>query len=108
MDVNAIIQAIETGIEGLAKTSLQNYLAQAKTDGKTMLSAIQGNLQGWASQLANGALSPDDLKFLVQGQQEVVEMAALTQAGVAIIQIDQFKQGVVNLIVTTVSAAIKV
>ena len=108
MDVNAIIQTIETGIEGLAKTSLQNYLAQAKTDGQTMLSAVQGNLQGWANQLASNALSLDDFTFLVRGQQEVVEMAALTQAGVAAIQIDQFKQGVINLIVTTVSAAIKV
>jgi hypothetical protein len=106
MDVNAVIQTIETGIAGLAKSSLQNYLAQAKTDGQTILNAIQGNLQSWTSQLASGALSAADLKFLIQGQQEVVEMAALTQAGATAIQLDQFKQGVIDLIVKTVSTAI--
>jgi hypothetical protein len=108
IDINAILQTLQTGIENLAKTSLANYITQAKSDGMDTLNAMKSNLQDWATQAAQGQLSAPDLNFLVQGQADLVKITALTQAGVAQIQLDQFKQGVITLIVNTISGLIKV
>ncbi len=108
IDVKAILSTIGKGIADLAQKSLANYLTQAKADGQKVLNAIEGNIQTWANQVASGAMTPADLKFLIAAQKELLVMQALTQAGIAQIELDKFKQGVIDLIVSTIEKAIKI
>lgn len=108
IDVVSTLNTIKTGIMGLAQSTLKNYLPQAESDAKNIADAIKDNVQTWTAQLTSGQISPDDLKFLISGNEELLKIDALTQAGIVAIQLDQFKQGVVNIIMTALTSAAKV
>lgn len=103
-----IFNSLKQGVSNLAETSLKNFIGQAKSDGQNILDSMKDNLQNWTTQLANGEISPADFKFLVLGQKDLLEMVALKQAGLLLVQIDEFRNGVLNLIVNTVTGAIKI
>lgn len=108
IEVNSIINTIKTGITGIAQTSLKNYLPQVEADAQSIANVLQSNIEAWTTQLTSGAISADDLKDLILTDEDVLKVAALTQKGLAQIQLDQFKQQVANLIVTTITGALKV
>ncbi|HTA83458.1 MAG TPA: hypothetical protein VK783_11005 [Bacteroidia bacterium] len=108
IDVQAILNTITTGISNLAQSTLKGYLPQAEADGQNIVNAMKANVQTWTGQLTSGQISPDDLKFLISGNEELLKIDALTQAGIAAITLDQFKQGVVNIVVTALTSAIKI
>jgi len=105
-DVQSIVNTIKTGIISLAQTSLKNYLPQAEADAQNIANAMKDNIQTWTAQLTSGAISSDDLKFEIQSKEEYFKLAALTQIGVAQIELDKFKAGVINLIVNTITSAV--
>jgi len=107
-DVQSIVDTIKTGIIGLAKNSLKEYLPQAQADAQSIADAIKSNVQVWTGQLTSGEISPDDLTFLIKGKEEYLKIAALTQAGIAKVELDKFKAGVINLIVSTLTSAAKI
>lgn len=108
INFNDFFQNIESGVEGLAKTSLHDYLAEAKTDGKAIMDEMKDELQQWAAEVEEGALTPEDLSFLVKEQADLSEMTALKEAGLAEVRIDEFKIGVVNVITGAVAGLVKV
>ncbi len=106
-NIQDILKQLEQGITNIAQSSLKNYLSQAQVDGKSFLVAIQDDLTNWTNLLATGQLSANDFKDLVLGQKDLMQMVALTQAGVAAIQLDQFKQEVFGLVINTVLSVLK-
>ena len=106
VDINAILKQLEQGIAGIAQTSLKNYITQAQVDGKSFLVAMQDDLTNWTNLLAAGQLSPGDFKDLVLGQKDLMKMVALKQAGIAAIQLDQFKEAVFGLVIDTVMSVV--
>ena len=103
-----IFEELKRGIAKLAASSLKKFLAQAKSDGQKMLDFMKQDLENWTIQLDNKEINADDFKFLVIGQKDLLEMAALKQAGLALVQIDGFKMSVLNLIINTLTGAIKI
>ena len=108
LDFESILNTIKTGIINIGKTSLANYLPQVTADAGSITNAIKADVQNWTSQLANNEITSANLKFLIAADEEYLKVAALTEVGLAQIQLDQFKQDVCNLIVGTLTAAIKV
>ena len=49
-----------------------------------------------------GTISQDELAFIIQGRKEDLQIATLTEVGIAQAQIDNFKTGVINLIEKTI------
>lgn len=108
INFSQLFQSIESGVEGLAKTSLHDYLTQAKTDGKAVIDDMKADLQQWAAEAEEGALTKEDLDFLVKEQAALSEMTLLKEAGLAAIRIDQFKTGITNVITGAVAGLVKV
>lgn len=108
IDFNQFYQNIESGVETLAKSTLQNYLSQAKTDGQNTVEDIKGYLQQWAEEVEEGVLSIEDLKFLLKEEAALTEMTALKEAGLAAAHIDEFKTGITNVVIGVVAGLIKV
>jgi hypothetical protein len=106
IDYTAILNTIKTGIINLGTAQLKGYLPQLQADAQSIANGIKDNVENWTAQLTSGEITADDLKFLIAGNAEYLEIAALTQAGIAQIQLDQFKQGVINLIVKTLTALV--
>jgi len=86
----------------LALTTFENYKKEAKADALKLIEEMKQNLEKWTLQLADGELSKADFEFLVLGQKELIEMIALKQAGLAKIKLDEFKIGLLNLIIKTI------
>ncbi len=103
-----IINDIKNGILDLAKITVSNYIKDAKKDGQALLTLIKTDLERWTNQLVAGNITTKDFEWLLNAQKDSIKMAALEQAGIAQIRIDQFKGSVLNLIVDTVFKAVGV
>jgi hypothetical protein len=58
--------------------------------------------------LIEGKLTTEEFEWLVNSQKDLIQMAALKQAGLAAIRIDQFKASLLNMVVDTVFSFIKI
>ena len=103
-----IFKQLKTGVAGLAKTTVSHYINDAKTDAQNLLTEMKDDLERWTKMLISGQLTTKDFEWLVNSEKDSIKMAALEQAGLAMIRIDQFKNSILNLIVDTVFKIIKV
>jgi hypothetical protein len=102
LDFQNVLETLKTEVTNLALLTVNNYKSEATADALNMLNMMKENLSTWTIELADGMISAKDFEFLVLGQKELIEMIALKQAGLAMIQVDEFKNGILNLIVKTV------
>ncbi|MBE7171984.1 MAG: hypothetical protein INR73_15465 [Williamsia sp.] len=105
---NTLYSQLKTGVETVAKNSLHDYEQQAKQDGETALTTMKTNLQHWTAEVENGSMTGSDLSFLLQGDESLSEMVALKEAGLSEVRIDQFRNGLINMVVSTLTGFIKV
>jgi len=108
INFDQLFASLQTGVISIAKESLQDYYNVAKADGESALADMKANLQRWAEELASGALTTADLEFLLKEEAALNEMTALKQAGLAKVQLDEFKGSIINLIIATLSGLLKV
>lgn len=104
IDFQQYFKALESGVADVAKQTAGEYVSQAKTDGQNVLNLMKANLERWTQEIANGEMSLDDLKFLVQSQKELDEMNALKEAGLAAVEIDKFKNGLISMTIDTITS----
>ena len=95
------LDAFKPALQDLAKKTLDAYAKQATTDGQAFLDAQKANLNKWTKQLVSGDLSKADFTDLVQGIQDLAELVALKQAGLAAIRLDAFRTSLMNLVIDT-------
>ena len=103
-----IFTQLKSDIINLAQTTIKNYVNEAKTDGQNILDKMKEKLARWTTQLANGELKTDEFEWLVDSQKDLLVMSALKDAGLAEIRADQFKAGVLNIIVDTIFHLLKI
>ena len=108
INFNTVYAELKTGVETVAKSSVQEYLQEAKSDGEKALNSMKANLQHWTQEVENGALTKEDLAFLLQGEEGLSEMVSLKEAGLSEVRIDQFRNGLINMVVGTMTGLIKV
>jgi len=106
IDFQAILATLKVGVTGLATTTVHNYLNEAKADGLKMVDSLKADIQTWGQELAAGKMSADDVEFLVMAKKEVIEMNALKQVGLGMVKVDEFKNGILKLIVKTITGLI--
>jgi hypothetical protein len=106
IDFGATLNTIKNGIIDLGKTAGAKELSQLTAAAQSTADAIKDDVVTWTAQLTSGGINADQLKFLIAGDEEYFHIAALTQAGIALAQMDAFKAGVANLIVKTLSALV--
>jgi hypothetical protein len=103
-----IFEQLKQDVVNLAGTTVKNYVNDAKTDGQNMLNVMKEKLERWTNQLANGGLTTQDFEWLVYSQKELIVMDSLKQAGLAEIRIEQFKGGIINLVIDTIFHLLKI
>ena len=102
IDFKSLFNQMKDEIIALAKNELKDFAAEAASDGATLLHNIENKLKKYTNQLAEGKVTHDDFKLLILGNKDLVEMSALTQAGLAAAKADAFKQKVFDIIINTV------
>ena len=101
-----IFKTLKAGVIQLAGQAVKSYAEQAKITGLNLIEKMKIDLEQWAGHLKRGELSESELRDLVKGQVTDTKLAALQQAGIAQIEFDKFKKGLVDLITTTLSTII--
>jgi hypothetical protein len=106
IDFDEVFNALVQGVTGIAQTAIQGHKDEAESDGQSMLNQMRANLQTWTQQFTTNQISQSELGDLIDGQKDVLEMAALTKAGVKEADLDSFKSAVISLIKNTFFALI--
>ena len=106
IDIGSIVRSVEDQSKALAEKLFKQYTHQAVSDVKDFLERSKNDLKRWVEELARGDMDKDEFQSLVKGQADLAEMRALKQAGLAAVQIDTFTNGVLDIVVSAVLAAI--
>jgi hypothetical protein len=105
-DFNQIFNDIKSQLGPLAEQDLKQFAAQGKQDAEAFLEQSRANLQKWMQQLANKEIDEDQFRWLVESQKAAAEMTALRAANAATLQTEQFRDSVLNVVVSTAVSAI--
>ena len=97
-----LLKTLESGVIGIAKKNLGDYVKDAKADGISILHTLEDDLKLWVQQLEAGTLRKDDFEYNLLSQKDELKMIALEQAGLLKIKADTFKNDVFDLISKTV------
>ena len=84
----------------------KDYKAAALKDGKAFLTKAKKDIRRWTELVADGKLTPDEFGFLLAGKKDVAELEALKQAGLTAVRLNKFRNGLLQVVMDTVLAAI--
>ena len=107
LDFAVLFEQLKDQVVNLAGISLAKY-NEAKKGALLFLNEIKEKLARWTLLLADRQLTTDDFEWLVNSQKQLMEMHALSQAGLAAIRVDQFKNSVMNMVVDTIFSFVKI
>jgi len=105
-DFNTFVSSLEDSIKKLASETLGGHKEAAISDSKEFLEKTKTDLKKWTEELVRGELSQDDFKFLVAGKKDLAELHGLKQAGLTLVKIESFKNGVIDIVVNAAFNAI--
>lgn len=108
INLDDLINQLKTGVETLAKTSLKEYENAAKADGVSLIDDTKADLLQWTKEIETGSMNTEDLGYLLREDEDLGKMDALKQAGLAEVRVDEFRNGVINLVVGTITSLIKI
>lgn len=93
------LKNVTSDAQALAKTTLKTAAASALTDTQAFLRESESDLREWTRQLKSGELRRKEFENLVEGQKELAKLHALTRAGVALAEIDRFRDALIELVI---------
>ena len=73
--------------------------------GKTLVERLECDVREWTSLYNQGQISEDELKSLIAGQKNLIELEVLKVRGLAKVAMDEMINGVINIVI---SHAIKI
>ncbi len=100
-DFDAFLETLKAGVVDLAGETIEGYVDQALDDVSSFAHGAREDLEEWAAALDRGDLSEVDFKDLMAAQRAVIQMKALTQEGIAIANLQRFREGLMDLVVNT-------
>ena len=97
-----IFQQLKANVLNLAETNVKEFASSAKKDAQKILDTMKSDLKQWAQQLADGEITKKEFEFLVRTEKDSFKMEGLKQKGLAKVEIDKFRNGVINMITDTI------
>src|SRR5687768_8914981 len=103
-----LFDELKKSVVSIANDTLREYESAAKSDGQKIVDNLRQNIQQWAKEVEAGSLTSEDLGYLLQEEKDLTEMVALKQAGLSEVRIDEFRNNIINLVLSTLTGLIKV
>ena len=107
-DINNFVKAVLTNASNLAATLFKSYAGQAETDASTFVQTAKAGIARAVSLYQQGKIDKDELEDLIQGKKDLAVMHALKDAGLASAAIDTFVNGLIQIMIDAVFAALKI
>ncbi len=105
-DFNKIFDNIKDQVGAEAQTGLKEFSDQGKQDAQAFLDQSRDRLEKWMQLLADKQIDEDEFGWLVESQKASAQMEALRKANAGTMKIEQFRDSVLQTIVTTAVPAI--
>ena len=106
-DLDAVFATTLDQSKGLAKTLFKKFADQAANDTRDFLDRSREGIARATTLFIDGQIDEEDLEDLILGKKDLAQMHALKQAGLASAAVDTFTNGVLQILVDAVFAAIK-
>ena len=97
-----VFETLKHGVTSLAQVTIKDYVSEAESAGHELLQQMKANLEKWTVEFTEAKITQLELTDFIEGQKEVLEMAALTQMGIAEADLDNFKSGIFSLVENTI------
>jgi len=94
-------KSLKTELASFAEKSWKTYRDAAVKDEQTFLEKSKARLEEWTKQLAKKEISRKDFKWLVKGLKDLAELEALKEAGLAKVALDNFTNGLIDVVIST-------
>ena len=107
IDIDSILKTTLDSSKELGKTLFKKYATQAATDARAFLQSSRDGIARATQLYADGKIDKEDLEELILGKKDLAVMHALKQKGLASAAIDTFTNGVLNILVNAIFAAVK-
>ena len=101
MDVKDILKEIKGNLLTLVGGKFEDLKSETKKDVQDFLNASKEKLERWTLFLANGSITPDEYKWLVESQKDLVVLKGLYAAGVSKIKLGHLKNTILDTVVNT-------
>jgi len=88
-------------VADFAQTRWEQYKDAAISDGDAFVQQLESDLHNWTVELANGKLTQDDFAWLVAGKKDLAELVALKHAGLTEARLEDFVNGLTDIVVST-------
>jgi F0F1-type ATP synthase membrane subunit b/b' len=105
-DFNQIFNDIKNQLGPLAEANVTEFAGQGKQDAEAFLEQSRAKLAEWVQQLADKAIDEDEFRLLVESQKAAAEMEALRATSAGTVQIEQFRDSVLSVVVKTAVTAV--
>jgi hypothetical protein len=105
-NVDDVIKVVRSGVASLAAKTLGGFISEAESDAESFLRSALVDVQKWMIQLAAGELDEDDFVDLLAGEKDLAQLQLLKARGVAQIKLDEFTNGLVELVTNSVLSVI--
>lgn len=93
------VDAVKVGAKDLAKETFDGFQNEAENDAQAFIDKSKEDLERWVRALADGELTEQDFRDLLDAKKALAEIHALRQAGVAQTQLERFRTGLIDLAV---------
>lgn len=95
------VEAVLGGAKDLARQVFDGLEDNARADAKSFLEKTEADLKCWTRLLSLREITERDFADLVHAKKALAEIHALTQAGVALIRLERFRSGLIDLVIDT-------
>ncbi len=106
--VEEFLSAFRVGLQPIIEELLGEFIESARTDAEAFISESWENLAVWLEDLRTGALAKDEFEFLLRGQEQLMRMKLLRQAGVAAARLERFRQAVIDLAIRSALSVVPI
>jgi len=93
------VDAVIGGSKDLAKQIFNGFEENAKADTSVFLAKAEDDLRRWTKLLVAKDLTEQDFADLVRAKKALAEIHSLTQAGIALTNLERFRAGLINLVI---------
>ena len=98
-DFDEFVRAVVEGAKRLAQDTLQQGVLEAGRDAESFLQRAEEKLRRWTALLARGELTREEFAFLVRSQADLAELFALTQLGIGLARLQDFRDKLIDLVI---------
>ncbi|AXG70252.1 hypothetical protein KORDIASMS9_02491 [Kordia sp. SMS9] len=101
MDFKDLLKELKGNLLSLMGSKFDDLKEESKKDVQDFLNASKAKLERWTTLLAEGNITLDDYKWLVESQKDLVVLEGLYAAGVSKIKLGHLKNSILDTVLET-------